>query len=132
MTFIYYFTRTGDSKKIAEEIAAQTGGKIREITDKKNWNGILGFIKCILYLAGQKKVQAIYEKPQDTDTIYLCFPVWASVVPPTVCSFLEEIGRERVIAVPKSMSGPLADKTGFAKVIEIIGKDLSINVNKDR
>ena len=33
MIRVYYFTRTGDSRKIAESIASQTGGSVFAIQD---------------------------------------------------------------------------------------------------
>ncbi len=127
MTLIYYFTRTGDSEKIAKDIAAQTGGKIHGISDNKSWKGVTGFIKGGIYAVAKKKTSASYEKPSADDTIYLCFPVWAGGFPPAVRSFIDEVGRDKIIAVPKSMSSPLNDQDGFAKVIPIIGKETSVN-----
>lgn len=128
MTKIYFFSRTGDCEKIAAEIAGKTGGEVRRITDDKNWRGFFGFIRGGYYSAAKKKTTAEFEKPQDGDTIYLCFPVWASTFPPAVRSFVEEVGCERIIAVPKSRSSVLKDKDGFIKVIDIIGKDLSVSL----
>ena len=36
MTRVYYFTRTGDSEKIAASIAQQTGGACFKIDDGQN------------------------------------------------------------------------------------------------
>ena len=36
---IYYFSRTGRSKKIAEELAGRFGVTARIIDDNKNWAG---------------------------------------------------------------------------------------------
>ena len=53
--------------------------------------------------------------------IYLCFPIWAGGFPPAVRSFVQEIGRRRIIAVPTSKSSRLSEPEGFLKVIEVIG-----------
>lgn len=129
MTYIYYFTRTGGCEKAAHEISEQTKGTICKISDNKNWNGILGFIKGAYYASGKKSLKAQYEKPTaGENTIYLCFPVWAGTFPPAVRSLINEIGRENIIAVPKSKGSGLSDKAGFIKVIELIGKDAELKI----
>lgn len=128
MTRVYYFTRTGDSKKIAESIAQQTGGTCFAVTDGRNWNGAAGFLRGGFEASREKQQPASYEKPQDGDTIYLCFPVWAGKFPPAVRTFLAEVGRARIIAVPSSMGSRLSDQAGFARVIEVIGKDKTVRV----
>lgn len=128
MTTIYYFTRTGGSETIANEIAKQTNGVVRQITDHKNWKGFFGFLKAGYYATAKKQLPAYYEKPSADDIIYLCFPIWSGSFPPAVTTFIQEVGRERIIAVPTSMKSPLSDKQGFASVIEVIGKDKTIQV----
>lgn len=128
MTRIYYFTRTGDSKKIAESIAEQTGGTCFPIADHKSWSGAFGFIKGGFYATSKKKIPVEYEKPQPGDTIYLCFPVWASSFPPAVRAFVDEVGREKIIAVPTSMSSHLGETEGFPRVISVIGSDKTVKV----
>ena len=43
---IYYFTRTGRSKQIAETLAQKLGIAALPITDGKNWSGILGYLRA--------------------------------------------------------------------------------------
>lgn len=128
MTRVYYFTRTGSSKKIAASVAAQTDGTCFPIRDHKNWDGPFGFLRGGYYASGKKSLPAFYEKPQEGDRIYLCFPIWAGSFPPAVRSFVNEVGRERIVAVPTSMSSHLTDSVGFAGVIEVIGKDKTVQV----
>lgn len=128
MTRVYYFTRTGDSKKIAASIASQTGGTCFEIEDRKSWKGPFGFLRGGFYASRKKSLPAFYEKPQAGDTVYLCFPIWAGSFPPAVRTFVSEVGRGNIIAVPTSMSSALADAQGFAKVLPVVGADKSIKI----
>lgn len=128
MTRIYYFTRTGGSEKIAKEIAAQTGGTICPINDSKKWNGVIGFIKAGYYASAKKSIPASYDKPSDEDTIYLCFPIWAGAFPPAIRFFISKVGRDKIIAVPTSKSSELSDKSGFIKVISVIGEDKTVKL----
>ena len=128
MTRVYYFTRTGDCEKIASSIASQTGGRCCRIDDRQNWSGAAGFIRGGYYSASKKTLPAYYEKPEEGDTVYLCFPIWAGSFPPAVRTFVEEVGRERIIAVSSSKSSHFAEPEGFARVIEVIGPDKRITV----
>jgi len=128
MTRVYYFTRTGDSEKIAESVAAQTGGTCFPIRDGKNWKGPFGFIRGGYYASAKKRLPAAYDKPQEGDAIYLCFPVWAGGFPPAVRTFADEVGRARIVAVPTSMSGRLAEQEGFLRVVEVIGPDKTVKI----
>jgi flavodoxin len=128
MIRVYYFTRTGDSRKIAESIASQTGGSVFAIQDHENWSGPAGYLRAGYYASSKKSVPADYEKPQDGDVIYLCFPVWAGSFPPAVRTFLSTISRDRIIAVPSSLGSQLKDQDGFIKVISVIGKDKTVHI----
>lgn len=128
MTRVYFFTRTGDSERIAASVAAQTGGTCFPIRDGRSWKGPLGFLRGGYYASAKKSLPADYEKPQEGDTVYLCFPIWAGSFPPAVRTFVNEVGRERIIAVPTSMSSPLADPAGFVRVIGVIGADKTVRV----
>ncbi len=55
-TSILYFSRTKETKKMAEKLAGEIGGATAyEITDNKNWDGGLGLIKGLFYAAANKK-----------------------------------------------------------------------------
>jgi len=125
---VYYFTRTGDSKKIAASVAAQTGGTCFEIRDNQNWSGALGFLRGGRLSASKKSLPAFYEAPQPDDTVYLCFPIWAGSFPPAVRTFVDEVGRGRITAVSTARASHLADPAGFARVIEVIGPDKTVKV----
>lgn len=43
---VYYFTRTGRSKKVAEELAERYETKAQEIADDVNWQGAMGYLKA--------------------------------------------------------------------------------------
>lgn len=128
MTRVYYFTRTGDSRRIARSIAEQTDGTCLPVSDHKKWGGPFGFIRGGYYASSKKALPADYEKPQPGDTVYLCFPIWAGSFPPAVRTFIAEVGRENIIAVPSSKASHLADTAGFVRVLEAVGPDKTIHL----
>lgn len=128
MTRVYYFTRTGDSAKIAAEIAKQTGGDVFPISDGKSWAGAFGYIRAGFYASFKKELPVTYVPPLDGDTVYLCFPVWAGNLPPAVRSFAAKVGRARITAVPSSMGSGLKEREEFLRVIDLIGDDKTVKL----
>ncbi len=129
MNKIYYFTRTGDSLNIANQIKEQIGGEVIKIDDHRDWSGTTNFIKGG-YHANKKTLFPIdYKKPEKGDVIYLCFPLWSSNFPPAIRQFLLENKRENIVAVPTSLATHLNDTEGFKEIIEVIGKIKTININ---
>lgn len=122
---VYYFTRTGRSKKIAEELAAKQGVSPRAIGDGKNWRGPIGWLRAGLYGIKGTGLSAYYEKPSAGETVAVVFPIWADGFPPAVRTFVQEVGRENIIALPTSLSSMLKDREGFQKIIDLAGKEIS-------
>ena len=121
---VYYFTRTGRSKKIAEELAERYETKAQEIADDVNWQGAMGYLKAGYESFKKETRPARYNKPVADEELILVFPVWAGTFPPAVRSFLEREGREKVICMPTSIGSKLKDREGFIKVIDLVGKEI--------
>ncbi len=122
---VYFFTRTGRSKEIAEKIATEVGIVANEITDDQNWNGAGNYIKGG-YMSSTKKTVPIHcVPPAEDDDIILVFPIWAAGFPPAIRAFLEGIDRSRVILLPTSLVTKLGDREGFKKIIDLVGKEIT-------
>ena len=122
---VYYFTRTGRSKKIADELAARYETKAQEIADDVNWQGAMGYLKAGYESFKKETRPARYNKPVADEELILVFPVWAGTFPPAVRSFLEMEGRAKVICMPTSIGSKLKDRDGFVKVIDLVGKTIT-------
>lgn len=122
---IYYFTRTGRSQRIAETLAKKQGAAARPITDSKNWSGGFGYLRAGFAAVCGKRLPAVYQSPADGERVAVVFPVWAGNFPPAVKTFVQEVGRNRITAIPTSLGSALKDREGFAKVIDLIGKDIA-------
>ena len=121
---VYYFTRTGRSKKVAEELAERYGTKAQEIADDVDWQGPVGYLKAGYKAFRGEDLPARYNKPAAKDELILVFPVWAGTFPPAVRGFLEREGRAKVICMPTSIGSKLKDREGFIKVIDLVGKEI--------
>ncbi len=122
---VYYFTRTNRSKKIAETLAARYGVTAQRIEDGKSWSGAVGFIKGGFMSVSKKSLPASYPQPVADGPIVLVFPVWADTFPPAVKTFVDVVGRARIIAIPTSQGSTIKDRAGFIRVVDLVGKDIS-------
>ena len=122
---VYYFTRTHRSEKIAKELADRYGVTANKIDDGKSWKGLFGFLRAGMMSSQKKTLPATYAAPKEDDPIVLTFPLWASSMPPAVRTFVNEVGRDRIICLPTSSGGNFSDPSGFIKVIELAGKEIS-------
>ncbi len=80
---VYYFTFTGNSRKIAEWIS-QTGAEIKEIVAPKYPYVVWLILSFVPYL----KIKCRFEQPKN-NVIVLCFPKWTLNCPP-ITYFLEK------------------------------------------
>ena len=122
---VYYFTRTGRSKQVAEELAERYETKAQEIADDVNWQGAMGYLKAGYESFKKETRPARQNKPAADEELILVFPVWAGTFPPAVRSFLEREGRTKVICMPTSIGSKLKDRDGFVKVIDLVGKTIT-------
>ena len=93
-TLIAYFSRTGITKKLAEEVAHKTGADLFTIEPVKKYSG--SYLLCVAEAKMEnlkKSRPAIQSKPQnlaDYDTVVVMFPIWWFTCPNIILTFLEE------------------------------------------
>ena len=126
---IYYFSRTGRSKKIAEDLALRYGTEPRKIDDHKDWSGKANYIKAGAMAMSGKKLPVSYKKPKPGDDIVVVFPLWAGSMPPAISTFEEEVGGTRITAVVTSLGSTLRKRDVFKKVIDLVGNDIKAPEN---
>ena len=96
-TVVLFFSRTGTSKRVATKIADGLKLKPIEITDDKNWNGILGYIKGGYYSSTNKSVNIkVNGDFKDADEYVVVSPLWAGGPTPTVREFLKQVPLNKV------------------------------------
>jgi flavodoxin len=87
---IVYYSNTGHTKKIAEELAEVSGWRVAEIREAKSRQGRWGEIRCVIEALIGIKPHIEFESPS-FDTFHLVIigtPVWAGHVASPVQSFL--------------------------------------------
>ena len=118
---VVYFTRTGNSKRVAEKIANKLSCETIQITDNIDWKGSLGFIKGGYYASKNKHVDIkIPEKLNNTDEFIVVTPLWAGRVAPAIKTFLETTTLDKIHLVVTSNGSNIKDRSGFKSVSDIV------------
>jgi len=121
---VLYFSRSGNSKRIADKVAKKIGCETIEITDNVSWKGIFGFVKGGYYSLHKKVTKISLENdynPAEADNIILVVPLWAGGTAPAGYSFLQnEIGHIKNLYFIVSSDGSAPDKA-FLKLEAMVG-----------
>ena len=122
---IYYFSRTGRSKAIAEQIASRYHTTARMIDDHRDWNGKVNYLKAGAMACSGKMIPVDYIEPDMTDKIIVVFPLWAGTMPPGVKKFVQTVGKENITAIITSLGSRMKQRDGFKKIIDLVGKNIT-------
>lgn len=121
---VVFFTRTGHSKRVADQIAQGLSTSLIEIDDHKNWKGLIGYIRAGFYSTVDKKVNITLSEPLDeTKKIILVTPLWAGGIAPAARVFLKSHDRNQVHLVVTSIGSTVKDREGFLSVTDIVKRD---------
>ena len=91
-TLVVYYSRSGNTKKMAEEISNKMKCDVEEIIDNKNRKGIIGWLKFGRD-ANSKKLTTIKEirnDPAKYDLVAIGTPIWAGLMAPAVRTYIHE------------------------------------------
>jgi len=87
---IVYYSRTGNTKKVGHRIAEMLKCEEKEIFDKQNRAGVLGFLKGG-WDAWREKTTEIYQNKNDlidSDHFIIGTPVWSGKMTPAVRTYI--------------------------------------------
>ncbi|MFZ2310682.1 MAG: flavodoxin [Patescibacteria group bacterium] len=125
-TLIAYYSRTGNTARVAKDLATQLGADSEEIIDQKNRSGIWGWL--IAGRDGMKKrlteISNPVHNPADYDLVILGSPVWGWDMVPAVRTYLDK-GKGNFKEMALFVT---SGNTDVAKIIssfeEVIGKKM--------
>ena len=120
---IYYFTRTGNCKRIAEALSKKLSCESEQILDDQNWKGWLGWLKAGFYSSLDRKVKI--QVPQDLQEIsekIVVAPVWANKIAPAVRELLKLIPAGSVHLVISSIDTRFNELPDYLSVTHITQK----------
>ena len=115
-TLVIYYTRTGNTKFVAETIMAELGADIDEVIDLKNRQGILAFLSAGRDAMSGKETEIAKTKrtTTDYDLIIIAQPVWAGSPTPAIRTYLNKndlSGKKVALFFSDSNLGQAVEKT---------------------
>jgi len=121
---VVYYSRTGNTRKVARFIASKLAAEFEEIVDTKKRQGVLGWIGAgrDAMLHRETPIGPVQKDPASYDLVVIGSPIWAGNVAAPVRTYLVQYGRRaRRVAFFLTMKGQ-----GEAKVLDdmaqIVGK----------
>jgi hypothetical protein len=96
-TVVLFFSRTGNSERVATKIASGLGVTPLQITDDKNWSGIWGYLKGGYYASSNKSVNIkVNGNFEEADQYVVISPLWAGGPAPSIRAFLKKVPVNKV------------------------------------
>ncbi len=121
---VVFFSRTGATRIIANEIASTLKGDIEEIEDTTGRSGPLGWLKAGAD-AGRRsltKLKPIKNDPSDYNIVIVGSPVWNGTVSTPIRTYLTE-QKDKIKASAFWVSGYKTDNNAIVEMTEIINGD---------
>ena len=120
-TVVLFFSRTGNSERVATKIANGLGVTPLQITDDKNWGGIFGYLKGGYYASANKSVNIkVNGKFEEADQYVVISPLWAGGPAPSVREFLKKVPINKVNLVITCKGSDI--ESAFTKYENKVGK----------
>ena len=98
---VVYYSMTGNTERVARDIAARLGADLEKIDDKKNRRGFVGHIGAALDSLRERPAQIadLHRLPDEYALTIVGTPVWAGRMTPAVRAYLRTIhGRVNEVA----------------------------------
>ncbi|MBD3206487.1 flavodoxin [Candidatus Bathyarchaeota archaeon] len=87
-----YYTRTGNTVKVAKDLSEVIGSALTEIQDNKNRDGPLGWLRSGMesFRKIKPEIQPIDKEISKYDLVVIGTPVWAGTMASPVRSFIDK------------------------------------------
>jgi flavodoxin len=90
-SLVVYYTRSGNTRFVAETIAAEIGSDVEEVVDLKKRSGVFG------YLSGgsdarrgkETEIAPTKKSPSEYDLVIVGSPIWAGRHAPAITTYLK-------------------------------------------
>ena len=91
-SIVVFYTRTGNTKKVAESIMSQLQAESEELVDKKKRSGILGWLRSgwDSFRENLTDLKPIQHDPEEYELVIVGTPNWARNMTPAVRTYLVE------------------------------------------
>ena len=99
-SLVVYYSRSGNSKFVAQKIAEKIGAETEEVIDKKNRRGWIGFLTAGFDATRGKETQIEETRflPNNYDLIVVGTPIWNGRPSPAIRTYLRknDLSRKKV------------------------------------
>jgi hypothetical protein len=117
---VIYYTRTDNSKRVAEKISNKLSCELIQITDDINWKGLIGYLKAGFYSMTKRHVDIQLSGDVEAYEEYIVVgPLWAGGLAPSLITLLNQLPREKVHLVVTSIGSLVEDRAGYLSVHDI-------------
>jgi flavodoxin len=117
---VIYYTRTNNSKRVAEKIANRLSSELIQIKDDIHWKGLIGYLKAGFYSMTKRHVDIQLSSDLDTIESYIVVgPLWAGGLAPSLLTLLDQLPRDKVHLVVTSIGSHVEDRSGYLSVHDI-------------
>lgn len=117
---VIYYTRTNNSKRVAEKIANRLPSELIQIEDDINWKGLIGYLKAGFYSMTKRHVAIRLSGDLDSIETYIVVgPLWAGGLAPSLLTLLDQLPRDKVHLVVTSIGSHVEDRSGYLSVHDI-------------
>lgn len=121
---VVYYSRGGNTRKVAEDLSKELKCDIEEIQDTVNRSGPMGWLNCARQAraAALTKLQPVKNDPAKYDLVIIGTPVWAGHVSTPVRTYIAD-NKDKLKKVALLVTeGNRGDETTVKDMEEISGK----------
>ncbi len=119
---VAYFSRTGNSQRIARKIAQKLSIEAVEVTDKMKWKGLFGYLRAVRCSRNNKDYEILIHGKIDSDEYIVVTPLWAGHITPAIRKLLKTLPKNKVHLIVSSGSSTLKERADYKSVVDIISK----------
>jgi flavodoxin len=123
-SLVVYYSRTGNTKKVAEEIACSLHCDIEELIDEKKRKGFLGYMRSGREAMRKENITLgeLKNQPKKYDLVIIGTPIWAFTMSSPIRTFLEQYKADLPKVAFFSTSDSTPGEKTFSHMQEVCGK----------
>ena len=121
---VVFYSRTGNTKKVAEDIAAALNADVEQLVDKKDRSGMMGWLKSGKDASKEKlaDIDTVKYDPSKYEMVRLGTPIWVGNMTPALRTYITNNKQSfKSISVFTTSGGSRPDKT-IKKIETLAGK----------
>jgi flavodoxin len=122
---VAYYSRTGHTRRVAEQIADALGADLEPITEAGSRSGVIGFLRSALQAVRGKRppIHPSVHSPPSYDLVVVGTPIWSTAVAAPVRSYLHRHRLKPRAAAFFCTSGTDRGVRAFSQMAREVGRE---------